>query len=91
MWPQLTPLGSRCTVSMHLGKRTWFREPSREQESLPRWVTFGMSSCNPTGCSSVAPATPGAHGGAHLISGGGDCKHLPCLLHRLCGLLDGLQ
>ena len=41
MWPQLMPLGSHCRVSTHLGNKTRVREPGREQESLPHWVTFG--------------------------------------------------
>ena len=30
-----------------LRKQNLVREPGGEQESLPRWVTLGMSSCNP--------------------------------------------
>ena len=41
MWPQLMPLGTHCRVSTHLGNKTRVREPGREQESLPHWVTFG--------------------------------------------------
>ena len=44
MWPQLMPLGAHCRASTHLGNKTRVGSPA---ESLPCWVTLGMSSCNP--------------------------------------------
>lgn len=58
MWPQLTLSDTRSHGFHHLGKQTWLREPSREQESQLCLVTCRMSPSYPTRTPSVLSCYP---------------------------------